>query len=64
MADLSSFWFAQIEKVFDVRPDEYLQTHEHFFLILYTWINYNAPMNPYNLQQRFYPVGDTIALVI
>ena len=23
-----------------------------------------TPMNPYNLQQSFYPVGDTIALAI
>ena len=23
-----------------------------------------SPMNPYNLQQSFYPVGDTIALAI
>ena len=54
-------------------------TNENVFPMLYTCINYNPPMNsvkfytciyynpsmnPYNLQQSFYPVGDTIALAI
>ena len=40
-------------------------TNEYiFFPIIYTCIYYNPPMNPYNLQQSFNPVGDTIALAI
>ena len=39
-------------------------TNEYCFPILYTCIYYNPPMNPYNLQQSFYPLGDTIALAI
>ena len=39
-------------------------TNEYLFPIIYTCIYYNPPMNPYNLQQSFYPVGDTIELAI
>ena len=39
-------------------------TNKYLFPIIYTCIYYNPPMNPYNLQQSFYPVGDTIALAI
>ena len=39
-------------------------TNAYLFPIIYTCINYNPPMNPYNLQHNFYPVGDTIALAI
>ena len=30
-------------------------TNEYLFLILYTCINYNPPMYPYNYQQRIFP---------
>ena len=46
MAVLSPFLFAQIEeKKLSVRMNT-SNTNEHFFLILYTCINYNAHMNP------------------
>ena len=66
MFNLSSFLFAQIDKIFEnfVRPDEYSNTNEYLCPMIYTCINYNPPMNPDNLQQSFYPVGDTIALAI
>ena len=60
IADLSPFLLAQIDKIFEnfFHPDEYLpNTNEYFFPIIYTCIYYNPPMNPYNLQQSFYPVG-------
>ena len=34
--------------------------NEYLFPIIYTCIYYNPPMNPYNLQQSFYPVGGTM----
>ena len=49
--------------IFSVQMD-ISNTKEYLFPIIYTCIYYNPPMNPYNLQQRFYPVGDTIALEI
>ena len=66
-ADLFPFLFAQTNKKIEnvVCPDENLQhTNEYLFPIIYIGIYYNPPMNPYNLQQSFYPVGDTIALAI
>ena len=65
MADSSPFLFAQIDKIFEnVVRMNICNTNEYLFPILNTGINYNPPMNPYNLQQNFYPVGDTIVLAI
>ena len=66
MADLSPFLFAQIDKIFEnvVCPDEYLQ-HQWIFVSDNLHMHLlQSPMNPYYLQQSFYPVGDTIALAI
>ena len=66
MADLSPFLFAQIDnnlKILSVWIN-ISNTNEYLFPIIYTCINYNPLMNPYNLQQSFYPMVDTIALAI
>ena len=61
MADLSPFLFAQIDKNFEnfVRPDKFRQHQLIFFLILYTCINYNPPMNPVKFcQDQIQTVAD------
>ena len=66
MADLSPFLFAQIAKylkILSVRMN-ISNTNEYLFPIINTCIYYNHPMDPYNLQQRFSLVGETIALAI
>ena len=66
MVDLSLFVFAQIDKIFEnvVSPDEYLQ-HQWIFVSDNLHMHLlQSPMNPYNLQQSFYPVRNTIALAI
>ena len=66
MVDFSPFLFPQIDKIFEnkFRPDEYLHTNKYLFPVINTCFYYNPHMNPYNLHQGFYPVGDTIALAI
>ena len=67
MADLTLFCCLKLKKYLknlSLRM-KISNTNEYLVPIIYTCIYYNPPMNPYNLiQQSFYPVGDTIALVI
>ena len=66
MVDFSPFFGLKLTKylkMLSIRIN-ISNTNEYLFPIIYTCIYYNPPMNPYDLQHSFYPVGDTIVLAI